>query len=182
MEKQMEQKMLSTMELLAEKVIEISNGTEQIKVVLEQVAVRLDKVEARLDKLEVRIDEVETKLSARIDEMETKLSARIDEVETTLRAHVDEVEMVLRTEMKTVYDIACENREKIETLLFPYQNKAVSVVNEVAKISEMKETQDMIIETVGRHSEAIRNIQNYLHINKKTGKKKLFMFNKYKFD
>ena len=153
MEKNTELKMLSTMELIAENVMLLKENVDEISGKLDTVKAKVDSLETRVDKLEV-----------------------------TLNARIDEVEMVLREEIKTVYKVARQNEEKIEKLLLPYQDKAISVINEVAKIGPMQQREEMIIETIGEHSEAIRNMQDGLRISNKPGKKKLHFFKNYRFD
>ncbi len=174
MEKNTELKMLSTMELIAENVMLLKENVDEISVKLDTVKAKVDSLETKMDSLETRMDSLETRMDA--------LETRVDKLEVTLNARIDEVEMVLREEIKTVYKVARQNEEKIELLLFPYQDKAISVVNEVAKISSMEQREEMIIETVGEHSEAIRNIQDYLHIGNKPAKKKLHIFKNYRLD
>ena len=136
----------------------ISEKTDDIRHELinldQKVEILETKLSARIDKLESRIDEVETKLSARID----KLESRIDEVETKLSAKIDMVEDALDTEIDAVYQIALINKNHIETLLIPFNDRNFHANEEIAKIPKIEERMSTIEDVVGKHSEAIRRL------------------------
>lgn len=101
---------------------------------------RLDVVEQRLDTIEQRLGAVEQ----RLDDLDKK---------------IDSVEYALDAEIDKVYKIALENKQKIEILLIPYNDRNVHVNEEVAKIPEIDKRLDNVETVVGSHSEAIRKLQ-----------------------
>ena len=121
-------------------------------------------LDEKVDKLSARVDKVEERLSARIDEVEEKLSARINEVEETLNERIDLVERALDTEIDSVYKIACENKQNIELLLIPFNDRNLYVSAEVSKIPQLDERLDEVEEKVGQHSEEIRKLKTALAV------------------
>ena len=109
-------------------------------------------IDEKVEKLSARIDDVEERLSARIDDVEEKLSARINEVEETLNERIDLVERALDTEIDSVYKIACENKQNIELLLIPFNDRNLYVSAEVSKIPQLDERLDEVEDKIGQHS------------------------------
>ena len=137
----------------------ISEKTDDIRQEIVNLNRRVEILEEKVDmvesKLSTRIDEVEEKLSARIDKLET----RIDVVEDKLSAKIDMVEDALDTEIDAVYQIALLNKNHIEILLIPYNDRNFHANEEIAKISRMEERINNIENVVGKHSEAIRRLE-----------------------
>ena len=121
-------------------------------------------IDEKVEKLSARIDDVEEKLSARIDDVEEKLSARINEVEETLNERIDLVERALDTEIDSVYKIACENKQNIELLLIPFNDRNLYVSAEVSKIPQLDERLDEVEDKIGQHSEEIRKLKTALAV------------------
>ena len=131
---------------------EISDIKHDVQIIdekVEKLSARIDDVE---EKLSARIDDVEERLSARIDDVEEKLSARINEVEETLNERIDLVERALDTEIDSVYKIACENKQNIELLLIPFNDRNLYVSAEVSKIPQLDERLDEVEDKIGQHS------------------------------
>ena len=138
---------------------EISDIKHDVQIIdekVEKLSARIDDVE---EKLSARIDDVEERLSARIDDVEEKLSARINEVEETLNERIDLVERALDTEIDSVYKIACENKQNIELLLIPFNDRNLYVSAEVSKIPQLDERLDEVEDKIGQHSEEIRKLK-----------------------
>ena len=121
-------------------------------------------IDEKVEKLSARIDDVEEKLSARIDDVEEKLSARINEVEETLNERIDLVERALDTEIDSVYKIAGENKQNIELLLIPFNDRNLYVSAEVSKIPQLDERLDEVEDKIGQHSEEIRKLKTALAV------------------
>ena len=121
-------------------------------------------IDEKVEKLSARIDDVEEKLSARIDDVEERLSARINEVEETLNERIDLVERALDTEIDSVYKIACENKQNIELLLIPFNDRNLYVSAEVSKIPQLDERLDEVEDKIGQHSEEIRKLKTALAV------------------
>lgn len=121
-------------------------------------------IDEKVEKLSARIDDVEEKLSARIDDVEERLSARINEVEDTLNEKIDLVEKALDTEIDNVYKIACENKQNIELLLIPFNDRNLYVSAEVSKIPQLDERLDEVEDKIGQHSEEIRKLKTALAV------------------
>ena len=121
-------------------------------------------IDEKVEKLSARIDDVEERLSARIDDVEEKLSARINEVEETLNERIDLVERALDTEIDSVYKIACENKQNIELLLIPFNDRNLYVSAEVSKIPQLDERLDEVEDKIGQHSEEIRKLKTALAV------------------
>lgn len=97
-----------------------------------------------------------------INENVNTIKRRIDVVEQRLDdldKKIDSVEYALEAEIDKVYKIALENKQKIEILLIPYNDRNVHVNEEVAKIPEIDKRLDNVETVVGSHSEAIRKLQ-----------------------
>ena len=121
-------------------------------------------IDEKVEKLSARIDDVEEKLSARIDDVEERLSARINEVEETMNERIDLVERALDTEIDSVYKIACENKQNIELLLIPFNDRNLYVSAEVSKIPQLDERLDEVEDKIGQHSEEIRKLKTALAV------------------
>ena len=121
-------------------------------------------IDEKVEKLSARIDDVEEKLSARIDDVEERLSVRINEVEETLNERIDLVERALDTEIDSVYKIACENKQNIELLLIPFNDRNLYVSAEVSKIPQLDERLDEVEDKIGQHSEEIRKLKTALAV------------------
>ena len=121
-------------------------------------------IDEKVEKLSARIDDVEERLSARINEVEERLSARINEVEDTLNEKIDLVEKALDTEIDNVYKIACENKQNIELLLIPFNDRNLYVSAEVSKIPQLDERLDEVEDKIGQHSEEIRKLKTALAV------------------
>ena len=121
-------------------------------------------IDEKVEKLSARIDDVEERLSARIDDVEERLSARINEVEETLNERIDLVERALDTEIDSVYKIACENKQNIELLLIPFNDRNLYVSAEVSKIPQLDERLDEVEDKIGQHSEEIRKLKTALAV------------------
>ena len=121
-------------------------------------------IDEKVEKLSARIDDVEEKLSARIDDVEERLSARINEVEETLNERIDLVERALDTEIDSVYKIACENKQNIELLLIPFNDRNLYVSAEVSKIPQLDDRLDEVEDKIGQHSEEIRKLKTALAV------------------
>ena len=121
-------------------------------------------IDEKVEKLSARIDDVEEKLSARIDDVEERLSARINEVEESLNERIDLVERALDTEIDSVYKIACENKQNIELLLIPFNDRNLYVSAEVSKIPQLDERLDEVEDKIGQHSEEIRKLKTALAV------------------
>ena len=121
-------------------------------------------IDEKVEKLSARIDDVEEKLSARIDDVEERLSARINEVEESLNERIDLVERALDTEIDSVYKIACENKQNIELLLIPFNDRNLYVSAEVSKIPQLDERLDEVEDKMGQHSEEIRKLKTALAV------------------
>lgn len=152
-------------QIIDEKVEKLSARIDDVE---ERLSARIDKLEIRVDELEeklsARIDDVEERLSARIDDVEERLSARINEVEETLNEKIDLVERALDTEIDSVYKIACENKQNIELLLIPFNDRNLYVSAEVSKIPQLNERLDEVEDKVGQHSEEIRKLKTALAV------------------
>ena len=134
---------------------------------LESISGRIDTMSTEISdiKHDVQIiDEKVEKLSARIDDVEEKLSARINEVEETLNERIDLVERALDTEIDSVYKIACENKQNIELLLIPFNDRNLYVSAEVSKIPQLDERLDEVEDKIGQHSEEIRKLKTALAV------------------
>ena len=134
---------------------------------LENISGRIDTMSTEISdiKYDVQIiDEKVEKLSARIDDVEEKLSARINEVEETLNERIDLVERALDTEIDSVYKIACENKQNIELLLIPFNDRNLYVSAEVSKIPQLDERLDEVEDKIGQHSEEIRKLKTALAV------------------
>ena len=134
---------------------------------LENISGRIDTMSTEISdiKHDVQIiDEKVEKLSARIDDVEEKLSARINEVEETLNERIDLVERALDTEIDSVYKIACENKQNIELLLIPFNDRNLYVSAEVSKIPQLDERLDEVEDKIGQHSEEIRKLKTALAV------------------
>ena len=121
-------------------------------------------IDEKVEKLSARIDDVGERLSARIDDVEERLSARINEVEETLNERIDLVERALDTEIDSVYKIACENKQNIELLLIPFNDRNLYVSAEVSKIPQLDERLDEVEDKIGQHSEEIRKLKTALAV------------------
>ena len=152
-------------QIIDEKVEKLSARIDDVE---ERLSARIDKLEIRVDELEeklsARIDDVEERLSARIDDVEERLSARINEVEETLNERIDLVERALDTEIDSVYKIACENKQNIELLLIPFNDRNLYVSAEVSKIPQLDERLDEVEDKIGQHSEEIRKLKTALAV------------------
>ena len=134
---------------------------------LENISGRIDTMSTEISdiKHDVQIiDEKVEKLSARIDDVEEILSARINEVEETLNERIDLVERALDTEIDSVYKIACENKQNIELLLIPFNDRNLYVSAEVSKIPQLDERLDEVEDKIGQHSEEIRKLKTALAV------------------
>ena len=134
---------------------------------LESISGRIDTMSTEISdiKHDVQIiDEKVEKLSARIDDVEERLSARINEVEDTLNEKIDLVEKALDTEIDNVYKIACENKQNIELLLIPFNDRNLYVSAEVSKIPQLDERLDEVEDKIGQHSEEIRKLKTALAV------------------
>lgn len=134
---------------------------------LENISGRIDTMSTEISdiKHDVQIiDEKVEKLSARIDDVEERLSARINEVEETLNERIDLVERALDTEIDSVYKIACENKQNIELLLIPFNDRNLYVSAEVSKIPQLDERLDEVEDKIGQHSEEIRKLKTALAV------------------
>ena len=156
-------------QIIDEKVEKLSARNDDVE---EKLSARIDDVEEKLsariddveERLSARIDDVEEKLSARIDDVEERLSARINEVEETLNERIDLVERALDTEIDSVYKIACENKQNIELLLIPFNDRNLYVSAEVSKIPQLDERLDEVEDKIGQHSEEIRKLKTALAV------------------
>ena len=134
---------------------------------LENISGRIDTMSTEISdiKHDVQIiDEKVEKLSARIDDVEERLSARINEVEETLNERIDLVERAFDTEIDSVYKIACENKQNIELLLIPFNDRNLYVSAEVSKIPQLDERLDEVEDKIGQHSEEIRKLKTALAV------------------
>ena len=134
---------------------------------LENISGRIDTMSTEISdiKHDVQIiDEKVEKLSARIDDVEERLSARIDDVEERLNERIDLVERALDTEIDSVYKIACENKQNIELLLIPFNDRNLYVSAEVSKIPQLDERLDEVEDKIGQHSEEIRKLKTALAV------------------
>ena len=123
----------------------------------------LENISGQMDKISTEISD--TKQDVRVlDEKVEKLTARIDEVEETLNEKIDLVEKALDTEIDSVYKIACENKQNIELLLIPFNDRNIYMSAEVSKIPELDERLDEVEDKVGQHSEAIRKLKAALAV------------------
>ena len=59
----------------------------------------------------------------------------------------------------SVYKIACENRQNIELLLIPFNDRNLYMSAEVSKISDIDGRLNEVEDKVGQHSEAIRKLE-----------------------
>lgn len=135
--------------------INISEKVDDIRDEVGNLNRKIEVLEEKVDILDIKIDEVEARLSNRID----KLEARIDEVETTLSAKIDMVEDALDTEIDSVYQISLQNKNHIEVLLIPFNDRNFHANEEIAKISLLDERMGHMEAVVGEHSEAIRRLE-----------------------
>lgn len=133
----------------------ISEKVDDIRDEVRNLNRKIEVLEEKVDILDIKIDEVEARLSDRID----KLEARIDEVETTLSAKIDMVEDALDTEIDSVYQISLQNKNHIEVLLIPFNDRNFHANEEIAKISLLDERMGHMEVVVGEHSEAIRRLE-----------------------
>ena len=134
---------------------------------LENISGRIDTMSTEISDIKHHvqiIDEKVEKLSARIDDVEERLSARINEVEETLNERIDLVERALDTEIDSVYKIACENKQNIELLLIPFNDRNLYVSAEVSKIPQLDERLDEVEDKIGQHSEEIRKLKTALAV------------------
>ena len=142
----------------------ISGQMDKISTEIRDIKQDVRVLDEKGEKLTARIDEVEETLNRRIDAVEEKLTARIDEVEETLNEKIDLVEKALDTEIDSVYKIACENKQNIELLLIPFNDRNMYMSAEVSKIPELDERLDEVEDKVGQHSEAIRKLKAALAV------------------
>ena len=144
----------------------ISEKTDDIRQEVINLSRRVEALEEKVDALDAKIDKVEERLNARIDELEIRineveerLNARIEEVEERLNAKIDMVEVALDTEINSVYQIALQNKNHIETLLIPFNDRNQHANAEIAKISLLEERMGNIEVVVGEHSKLIRRLE-----------------------
>lgn len=144
---QQEEQILECLKKLTDTVGVINENVNTINRRLDVVEQRLDTIEQRLGAVEQRLDVVEQRLDV-VEQRLDDLDKKIDSVEYALDAEIDKV-----------YKIALENKQKIEILLIPYNDRNVHVNEEVAKIPEIDKRLDNVESVVGSHSEAIRKLQ-----------------------
>ena len=123
----------------------------------------LENISGQMDKISTEIRDIKQDVRV-LDEKVEKLTARIDEVEETLNEKIDLVEKALDTEIDSVYKIACENKQNIELLLIPFNDRNMYMSAEVSKIPELDERLDEVEDKVGQHSEAIRKLKAALAV------------------
>ena len=123
----------------------------------------LENISGQMDKISTEISDIKQDVRV-LDEKVEKLTARIDEVEETLNEKIDLVEKALDTEIDSVYKIACENKQNIELLLIPFNDRNMYMSAEVSKIPELDERLDEVEDKVGQHSEAIRKLKAALAV------------------
>ena len=85
-------------------------------------------------------------------------------MEETLNERIDLVERALDTEIDSVYKIACENKQNIELLLIPFNDRNLYVSAEVSKIPQLDERLDEVEDKIGQHSEEIRKLKTALAV------------------
>lgn len=70
------------------------------------------------------------------------------------------VEKALDIEIDKVYQIALENRNNIEILLIPFNDRNKEMNDEIAKVGGIEKRVDAVEVVVGEHSEKIRKLQS----------------------
>lgn len=151
---QQEEQILECLKKLTDTVGVINENVNTINRRLDVVEQRLDTIEQRLGAVEQRLDVVEQRLGA-VEQRLDVVEQRLDDLDKK----IDSVEYALDAEIDKVYKIALENKQKIEILLIPYNDRNVHVNEEVAKIPEIDKRLDNVETVVGSHSEAIRKLQ-----------------------
>ena len=76
-----------------------------------------------------------------------------------MSAKIDMVEDALDTEIDSVYQISLQNKNHIEVLLIPFNDRNFHANEEIAKISLLDERMGHMEAVVGEHSEAIRRLE-----------------------
>ncbi|MDO4305057.1 MAG: hypothetical protein Q4D94_14210, partial [Bacillota bacterium] len=92
---------------------------------------------------------------SRCDELDKK----IDSCYVALDEKIDCYHDALDHEINKVYQIALRNKENIETLLIPFNDRNHHANEEIAKIPELAERLDQVEKVVGDHSEDIRRLK-----------------------
>ena len=131
---------------------------------------KIDNVEksldAKIDNVEKNLDAKIKSLDVKIDNVEKSLDVKIDNVEKSLNGKIDSFGKSLNEKIDMVYYIACENREniqemrrEIDELLIPYNDRNLSVNEQISKISELEAWKEEAEKVIGNHSEAIHKLQ-----------------------
>ena len=154
--------------------------SEEIMICLNQISGKLSGIDGKISEMDGRISELGGKISemgGKISEMDGKISElggkisemdgkifkldeKIDNRYNVLDEKIESYHNALEYEINKVYEIALKNKENIENLLLPFNDRNLYVNEEVAKIPEINRRLNNVENVVGTHSEAIRKIQS----------------------
>lgn len=136
---------------------EIGNINDKIGSMSQQMDAMGQQIKAMDQKIETMDQKIET-MDQKIETMDKRLEKVEDKIEK-LDEKIDMVETALDTEINSVYKIALENKNNIETLLIPYNDRNLHINTEISKIEVIDVRLDAVETVVGEHSMAIRKLQ-----------------------
>lgn len=170
-----EEKVLSMLGEIFNKVMEIDAKVNKLDERMDRLEERMDRLEERMERLEERMDRLEErmdrleervdKLEKRVDRLEVMIkeqNKKIDNVEMSLREamdkHVEEIYFVLRSEMKTIYDVAIANKNLITRFVIQVDKMTILFRDEVAKIDNIRGRIEALEMISQNHTEVFREL------------------------
>ncbi len=156
-----EEKVLSMLGEIFNKVMEIDAKVNKLDERMDRLEERMDRLEERMDRLEERVDKLEKRVD-RLEVMIKEQNKKIDNVEMSLREamdkHVEEIYFVLRSEMKTIYDVAIANKNLITRFVIQVDKMTILFRDEVAKIGNIRGRIEALEMISQNHTEVFREL------------------------